>query len=153
MARMEIGVVINCPIEEVCAYLNDVRNWPKWRSDVLEAEQTSEGPVGVGTTVRLVQQWMGQRSEAILEVTEYEPNRKLKYWGTSGPGSAEHTYTFEPVEGGTKVTFVAETEIGGFVKRLYGLAEPVFMRMARRHMEDSFANLKDILEAQAEAST
>jgi hypothetical protein len=33
-------------------------------------------------------------------------------------------------------------------KRLYGLAEPIFARMAKRHMEGSFANLKDILEAQ-----
>ena len=149
MARYEASVVINRPVEEVCAYLNDVRNWAEWRSDVLEAEQTSEAPLGVGTTFRLVMQWMGQRSEATLEVTEYEPNRKLKYWGASGPGSAEHTYTFEPVEGGTRLTFVAEAEIGGFVKRLYGLAEPVLMRMAKRHMDGSFANLKDILEAQA----
>jgi uncharacterized protein YndB with AHSA1/START domain len=149
MATMEISVVINRPVAEVCAYLNDVGNWADWRSDVLEAEQMSEGPVGVGTTLRLVMQWMGRRDETTLEVTEYEPNRKLKYWGTSGAGSAEHTYTFEPVEGGTRLTFVAEAEIGGSVKRLYGLAEPILMRMAKRHMEGSFANLKDILEAQA----
>jgi len=55
-------------------------------------------------------------------------------------------FTFESVAGGTKVTRVTEAELGGFFK----LAEPLVARMLKRQFETNFANLKDILEAQAE---
>ena len=59
--------------------------------------------------------------------------------------SIEQSLTFEPVEGGTRLTMVGEAETGGFFK----LAEPVVNRMMQRQLEGNIANLKDILEAQA----
>ena len=145
MARMEASVVISRPVDEVFAYMTDVRNWPQWNSAMLEGEPTSEGPVGVGTTGRGVSQFLGRRVEWASEVTEYEPNRKVELKITMGPTSMEQSLTFEPVEGATRFTLVGEGETGGFFK----LAEPVVNRMSRRQMEGSLANLKDILEAGA----
>ena len=145
MARMEASVVINRPVDEVFAYMADVRNWPQWNSGMLEGEQTSAGPVGVGTTFRGVNQFLGRRMEWTSEVTEYEPNRKMGQKITSGPMLIEQSLTFEPVEGGTRFTLVGEGETGGFFK----LAEPIVNRTMQRQMEGNLANLKDILEAQA----
>jgi uncharacterized protein YndB with AHSA1/START domain len=69
MARMEASVVINRPIDEVFAYLTDVGSWSQWNSGILEAEQTSEGSVGVCTTFQGVSQFLGQRGEWTSEVT------------------------------------------------------------------------------------
>jgi uncharacterized protein YndB with AHSA1/START domain len=149
MARAEASVVINRPVEEVFEFVTNPKNVLLWHSSTLESEQTSEGPMGVGTTVRSVGQFMGRRMEMTAEVTEYEPNRKIKYKGASGPRSVEASYTFEPVEGGTGISFVGEGETGGFFKRLFGLVDSIFVRMAQRGMETDFANLKDILEAEA----
>jgi len=151
MARIEASVVINRPVEEVFEFVTNPKNDLLWQSGVLESEQTSEGPMGVGTTLRSASQFVGRRMEGTAEVTEYEPNRKIKYKGTSGPMTVEPSYSFEPVEGGTRVSFVGEGETGGFVKRLFGLADSIVVRMAQRGMETDFANLKDILEAQAES--
>jgi len=145
MARFEASVVINRPVEEVFAYMTDVGNWPLWHSGMLEAEQTSEGPVGVGTTCRGVNQFLGRRMEWASEITEYEPNRKMKQKLISGPMSIEQSLTFEPVEGGTGLTLAGEGEFGG----LFRLAEPIVIRTGQRQMEGSLATLKDILEAQA----
>jgi uncharacterized protein YndB with AHSA1/START domain len=143
MARMEASAVINRPVDKVFAYMADVRNWPQWYSGMLEGEQTSKGPVGVGTTSQGVSQFLGRRMDWTAEVTKYEPNRKFELKITSGPMSIEQSLTFEPVEGGTRFTLVGEGETGGFFR----LAEPVVNRMQRRQMEGDLANLKDILEA------
>ena len=145
MARMEASVVINRPIDEVFAYMTDVGSWSQWNSGILEAEQTSEGPVGVGTTFQGVSQFLGQRGEWTSEVTEYEPNKKIKQKVNQGPMSIEQSLTFEPVEGGTRFTMIGEGETGGFFK----LAEPILNRMWQRQLEGMLANLKDILESQA----
>jgi uncharacterized protein YndB with AHSA1/START domain len=144
MARTEASVVINRTIDEVFAYLTDVRNWSQW-AGFPEAEQTSEGSVGVGATFRGVSQFLGRRAEWTSEVTKYEPNKRMEQKITWGGMSIEQSLTFEPVEGGTRLTMVGEAETGGFFK----LAEPVVNRMMQRQLEGNIANLKDILEAQA----
>jgi uncharacterized protein YndB with AHSA1/START domain len=145
MARMEGSVVINRPVDEVFAYVADVRNWPQWNSSMQEGEQTSTGPVGVGTTCQGVSQFLGRRMEWTSEITEYEPNRKMGQKITSGPMSIEQSLTLVPVEDGTRFTLVGEGEMGGFFK----LADPIVNRAMQRQMEGNLANLKDILEAQA----
>jgi uncharacterized membrane protein len=132
-------------VEEVFEFVTNPENDPKWESAILESERTSVGPMGVGTTEQGVAKLLGQRIEWTAEVTEYEPNRKVKYEVTGGPLSAEQTVTFEPVEGGTKFTLVVEVETGGFFR----LAEPIVTRMLQRDIETDVANLKDILEAEA----
>ena len=145
MARVEVSIVINRPVEEVCAYLCDIRNSPEWQSHILEAEQTSEGPVGVGSTFRGVATFLGRRMEWTSEVTEFEPNRRSKEKSAVGPMPLEETFTFEPVEGGTRVTLIGEGEPRGFFR----LADPIVVRMFRRQVEANLANLKEILEARA----
>ena len=46
------------------------------------------------------------------------------------------------------LTVTGQAEMGG----LFKLAEPVVARMTMRQIESDFANLKDVLEAQAEGS-
>ena len=85
------------------------------------------------------------RAESIQEVAEYEPNSRYAIKSTSGPVSNEDEFTFKPVAGGTKVVRLTEGKIGGFFR----LAEPLVVRMLERQFETNFANLKDLLEAQA----
>ena len=148
MVKVEGTVVINRPIEEVFAFLTNPDNSSLWQGMVLEAKQTSEGPVGVGTTGQVVGQFLGRRMESTWEVTEFELNRKATLKTTSGPIPYMNSATLEPVEEGTKVTLVAEYEVGGYFK----LAEPILARMAQRQAETDYANLKDLVEAQAEGS-
>jgi uncharacterized protein YndB with AHSA1/START domain len=49
MARIEESVDIKRPVDKVFAYQTEAKNWPKWWSFIPEAEQTSQGPIGVGT--------------------------------------------------------------------------------------------------------
>jgi len=145
MIHAEVSIVINRPLEEVFAFLSDLENNLKWRSGQIEAKKTSVGPIRVGTTYRMVNNVLGRRIEGEGEVTEYEPNRKFTSIGRSGYLPLEAQRVFEPVEGGTRVTFVLKAEPGGFFK----LAEPLVATLAKRRVEMDAANLKDMMEAQA----
>jgi crotonobetainyl-CoA:carnitine CoA-transferase CaiB-like acyl-CoA transferase len=52
MARIEESVEIKRPVDKVFAYTTEAKSFPKWQSTIPEAEQTSQGPVCVGTTFK-----------------------------------------------------------------------------------------------------
>jgi hypothetical protein len=54
--------------------------------------------------------------------------------------------TFEPVEGATRLTFVANVQFAG----LFQLLEPLVIRMVSRQLEADYQNLKELLEAPAQ---
>lgn len=145
MAKLEAGITINRPVEEVFAFTSNPESEPLWRPELLEMEKTSEGPIGVGTTYREVMQFLGRRIESTGEITKYEPNNMIAMKTTSGPLPFELTGTYQPVEGGTELTFEIEADVGGFFR----FAEPLVARMGKRQMETQLANIKDLLEAQA----
>ena len=93
MARIEASVVINRPIKEVFAFVTDIEKMSHWMSELVEAKQTSEGPVGVGTTISAVANVLGRRIESIQEVAEYGPNSKYAIKSTSGPVANEDEFT------------------------------------------------------------
>ena len=143
--RIEQSVVINRPVEEVFALLADFEKLPLWDAAVVEAMKTSEGPMGVGATIREVVRMLGRRVEMTGEVTEYEPNRKITFRTTSGPLPGKVTEAFEAAGGGARVTFATEIELGGVFK----LAEPIVARMFKAQVKGSAASLKDFLETRA----
>jgi len=143
MIRMEASTVIKRPVDEVFAYVTDANTWKMWMG--FEAEQTSEGPVGVGTTFKGVSEFMGRTSEWTLEVTSLEPNSALEQRMKWGSVSMEQRIAFEPVDGDTKLSMAGQGETGGFLK----LADPIVKRTAQRQWEASLGRLKEILEAEA----
>jgi uncharacterized protein YndB with AHSA1/START domain len=141
MVSLEVSVVINRPIDEVFAYLADEENNLTWRSGTVEAKKTSVGPVGVGTIYRVTNITMGRRFEGQAEVIEYEPNRHYATRNRSGL-PVETKRTFEPVDGGTRVTFTVKADLTG----VFRSAEPLFENIGRRRLESDVADLKDLLE-------
>jgi len=70
MITIEVSIVINRPLEEVFAFLSDLENNLKWRPGQIEAKKTSAGPIGVGTTYRMINNVLGRRIEGEAEVTD-----------------------------------------------------------------------------------
>jgi uncharacterized protein YndB with AHSA1/START domain len=145
--NLEKSVVIKRPLEEVFAYVAKGENWSEWATELVESTKTSEGPLGVGTTYMHVAQMLGRRIENGYEVTEYEPNNRFSMKSTSGPIPADVALTVDSADGGARLDLNVHAEIGGFFK----LGEPVIARMMDRQQDANLANLKDLLEAQAEA--
>lgn len=145
MAKMETSIVINRPLEEVFAFTTDLENQPKYQPRLLEVKKTSEGPIGVGTTWRLVGKLFGQRMEFEQQCIEYEANRRFAGKARSGPFPVEEWRTYERVEGGTRFNLIFEFQPCGLLK----LAEPLFMNMLKQQAKADLANLKELMEARA----
>ncbi len=143
MAKIEESIEIKRPVESVFAYTTDAKNWPKWQSFIPEAEQTSPGTMGVGTTFKGVSRMMGRSMKWTAIATEYESNKK---WGkniTCGDVAIEEHVTYKPVEGGTAFTILYDMKVGGLLK----LLSPVMAGSMHKETKKSLGNLKSILEA------
>ena len=66
-------IEIGRPVEEVFAYIAEPKNNLEWEKGVEINEWTSEGPIGVGSKGRRVDNDFG-RDEYVWEVTEWKPN-------------------------------------------------------------------------------
>lgn len=142
MIKINNSIQINRPVEDVFVFVVDIKNLPKWAGPVSEARQTSDGPIGVGTTQTQKAQFLGRQIESSQEVTGYKLNKKLSTKTTSGPLPIEVHYTFEPNAGGTLLHVEGEVDAGGFFK----LAEPLAGRMLRRQTDADIETLKELLE-------
>ena len=145
MARFTCSTAIKRPVEDVFSVLSDPANDPTWSSAVVEAEQTSPGPIGVGTTARFVSKLLGRRIETDWEITEFEPNHRFVALSKSRPFPLQVSMNFESAEGGTRVSVTYEAEPGGFLK----LTVPLFVIMGKRQLQSALDNLKGLMEAKA----
>ena len=146
MARIEESIEIKRPVDKVFTYTTEAKNWPKWQSFIPEAEQTSPGPVNVGSTFKGVSRMMGRSMKWTAIATEYESNKKWSKNITCGSMEIGEHLAYNPIEGGTAFTIVYDMKVGGFLK----LLSPVIAGSVRKETKKSLGNLKSILEAQTQ---
>jgi hypothetical protein len=140
--RFEQSVQVRRPVDVVFACLANPQNDPEWSGAADEMHVTSEGPVGIGTTVRQVGHFLGRRLELTLKVHVYEPNQRLGMTVVGGPLRFAGVRRVEPVPEGTRVTFSGGGKSGG----LFKLAEPLLEAAAGRQLRRDLAKLKQVLE-------
>jgi len=148
MVKIEASVMIDRPIEEVWKFAIDWAKGPQWDPGLLECKVTSEGPLGVGTTLQSKRTTRGAHL-VVFRVTEYEPGRKLTAEMTYPQmmrGSSE-TYTLENAEGKTKVNVAWDMKLNGF----YSLLGPLLARSTKKLCETQIGNLKRILESESQS--
>lgn len=145
MAEVRNTIVINRPVEEVFSYATNIENQVQWVGPITEARQTSDGPVGIGTTAIRVMNVLGRTIETPYKYTEFKPNSSFSTETTSGSLQTSERFTFESVEGGTKVVLEGQVEASGVLK----IAGPVLAGMARRQSAADMGTMKDLLESQS----
>lgn len=158
MPKYEVSIVIRRPVEDVFAFVENPKNDPIWRHSMVEAEVETKrdakddpadelgGEIGVGATGREVHERLGRKNEGTWEITEYEPNRKVAYKSTSGPVEYDGVWTYETVDGGTKLSFATQWKI--IDREDFGkMSDRVFEGMYRKGLDGDLQSLKKLLEA------
>ncbi len=143
MITVEVSIVINRPVGEVFGFLSNMKNNMKRRTSQQEVKKLSEGPIGIGTTYRMVNHVLGRQLVTEAEVIEYEPDRKFTTRDQSETFPVTGRRIFEAVEEGTRVTLILQADPSGVFK----IAAPVFASIAKRSIESDAANLKDLMGA------
>src|SRR5918996_6446067 len=113
LIRFTATVPVARPVNDVFAYTADPRNFPDWNSAVESVVAAS--PLVTGTGMRYVMRRQLPGGEAIneLEVIAHDSPSAFAIRTTSGPTPFAYRYRFEPADGGTRITLLAEVELTG----------------------------------------
>jgi carbon monoxide dehydrogenase subunit G len=137
--RVERSAVVPARPDEVFAFIADLENLPAWQTGIVSARRTSEGPMGEGAAAIVVRELMGQRIEAPLTVTAYEPPRRLTVESSVSGVRATATLDVQAGAQHAEVTFAMELRGSGFT----ALMEPVIARTAAGELEASLERLRE----------
>jgi uncharacterized membrane protein len=144
MAHVEGQIIIHRPVDEVFDFVADERNEPRYNPQMHRAEQTSAGPIGVGTTFRAESTSLGRPVEMTITFTAYERPRRLTSTTHLSTMDIQGTLTFDPVAEGTRMRWSWNLEPRGLLK----LMTPVVALIGRRQERSIWTDLKRYLEAQ-----
>ena len=141
---MEVRTVtfIRCPVAEVFAFVTNVENDLRWQPQISEVRVTSEGPIGVGTTFREVRHMFGFRFVWDMNITVFEPNRRICIESLRGAVPYRGCRDFEPVEDGTRIIETSCVELWPVFRPFRRL----LANQSHQPVEAAYARLKAILE-------
>ena len=145
MNEFTIVTVIGRPVDEVFAVIQDVAKTPVWTPGLSEARITSDCALEPGSALLYQGTFLGRAYESPAVCTTLTENKQFATKSTSGPFHIEIDTTLEPVDGGTQVTSFFRGESRGFFK----VAEPILVRLTRKHFETAAENLRTLMEDRA----
>lgn len=145
---VEVRTTIEQPPGVVAAFAGDPTNAPEWYANIRSVHWQTPPPVGVGSKLDFVAQFLGRRLAYTYEVVALEPGRRLVMRTADGPFPMETTYTWESVgDSATSMTLRNRGNPSGFSR----LTAPMMERAMRRATAKDLARLKAILEARRPA--
>jgi len=145
MDEFTIVTVIDRPVDEVLTALTDLDRMPLWMPGMSEARITSDGPIEAGSTLVYRGTFLGRSLEMPFVCTGLTENKHFATRTTAGPFYLETDSVVEPVAEGTRVTSTYRGESRGFFK----LAEPLVVRLSKKHWETAADNLRALMEDHA----
>ena len=120
---------------DFCA-VHHPENHPRWDPDI-KLERTSDEPLSVGSILRRWNTRFGTPTEGTMEITAWEPERRVEFLTRDGDSAIHGYMTFEKESDGATIV----TSGGVFPQADETLADRI-----RSLMERSLANLKALVE-------
>jgi hypothetical protein len=136
------SIVINRPVADVSQYAANPDNAPLWYVNIKSVEWKTPRPVQVGSQIAFVAQFLRRRLAYTYEVIEFVSGRHLTMRTPGPPFLMETTYTWEQVNGGTRMTLRNRGTPSGFSAWL----APLMSLMIGRANRKDLALLKRRLE-------
>ena len=121
--------------EALCAYMADFSHAERWDPSVAKAEQSSDGPIGLGARFSLVVGFLGRRLSLEYAVTQFQPPSLVQVSASNAAFFSIDTMTFDTRDGGSVLAYDAELRLRG-AYRLFGpLLNLGFRRVGDRARE------------------
>jgi carbon monoxide dehydrogenase subunit G len=141
VVRIELTIGVARPAAEVFEHLIDLERLPEWQASAVESR--SDEPLAEGVRIFECRRVMGKEIHNELEVTAFDPPRRLTLKALNGPVRFTVDHRLAEADGGTRLEVVAEGKAG----RLMKLGEPLLARQAEQELRGDFVRLKELLEA------
>jgi hypothetical protein len=145
---MELDVTATIEVERPCAevarFAADPDTATAWYQNIKAVEWQTPRPLGLGSRVSFVAQFLGRRIVYTYEIVECVPGRRLVMRGSEGPFPMETTYTWTEVA--PRRTRMALRNRGG-PRGIASLLTPIMSIVVRRAISGDLRRLKRILES------
>jgi hypothetical protein len=136
---------VAAPVEVVFATVADSRNEPRFNPAMTSVELLTPEPIGLGTRFRAM---MGDQGlEMLVELTEFDPPRRLGSFTSSSMLETSGGVTFTPEGEGTVMSWDWQVRPKGWLRLLGPLFSLYGGRMERR----IWTGLKTMLEADGDS--
>ena len=144
---MPVDVLVETTISrtpgDVSTFAADPSHAPQWYTNIRSVTWQTPPPARIGSRMEFEAHFLGRRLVYTYEIVELVPGKRLVMRTADGPFPMETTYTWEPADGGTRMTLRNRGEPSGFAR----VAAPVMERAVRRATSKDLARLKAILES------
>jgi uncharacterized protein YndB with AHSA1/START domain len=138
---------INKQPRTVFAFLADVTNMTRWYEAVEHVALDPDSQVGKGSRFQLIRSLPGGRAVNTVEITEFDPDRRLTLESRSGPTPFRYAYTLDAVEDGATLTLDGRISAQGLPGPTEHLG-PLAARLFARGMKRNLRTLKHLLEVE-----
>jgi hypothetical protein len=143
MVSVTESILMDCPADEVFAFIGNYEHDPQWRAGVFEMQHDPPGKARVGTKTHEVMRFMGQKMVNHAVVVEYEMGHKTAFRTISSALSASGYRLVEQQGQQTRFTYHAQSELSG----LYKWLSPFIVWTFRRRVKRDLKRLKEIVES------
>ena len=123
MIRVDREIEVARPAVEVFDRLTQIENLPRWQPAIVEAELTSPGPMGAGSTVRVVAVAAGQRTEATGTITEFSRPEVIALSASTGPADVTARVVIASLTPTScRLSLETTIKLGGMLRFVEGMA-------------------------------
>ena len=116
--KFESSVDIDASPETIWAAVDNPEEWSQWVPSIKKVERVSEGPLGVGSQVRVAAR-AGLTVKLLMTITEFVPKQCVVMQGKILGTKLIRSYVLEPRNQKTRVTVSGEVSglLAGLVRR------------------------------------
>ncbi|MCT9079710.1 SRPBCC family protein [Streptomyces fulvoviolaceus] len=145
MSDFRESIDIDRSPEDVWGYVIDFSHMPEWQESAVATERLDEGPVHVGSRVRITRH-LGRRDIPMtMECTEYDPPHAWGLQGIDGPIRGHVHGEIDPIDEGRRSRVTIELDFEG--KGIGKVLLPLVVRpQIRKELPHNERLLKERLE-------
>jgi len=148
MINLNVSTTIYRPVRQVFDYVSMPENDFQWQYGTLATANLSDAMGAIGALFRSIGHLMGRRVLSTFEVTEYEPHTKYAFKSVSGPLNSVTCYTFEMIDGCTKVNVTTHANI----VNSFHINEALLEKRMKKQLQENLTLLKTLLEGKGAPS-
>ena len=148
MPRLHETIETRLPVDETFAFVADFANCPAWDPNTVSSERLDPGPVGVGARYALEVWQRGSVVPMEYRVVTWEPGRRVVLAGEGSNVRATDEIRFASTPTGTRVDYMAEIGLTGWLRLIEPFAGSAFDKLAK----DAAAGMERALEDRAAAA-